>query len=361
MVHELGPEQTKTMKELLDIATRHTSSVEAVEAIFIQSGSKAVPSDSQGTSAIATDKGTKRSIKTDKRGPRRWPQRITIGASCDEEMNDKDAGNSDEEIMVTVEHDFKRPTWSTTDHFKNLLEATCLNLTFPVKHKLKECSMIKKYMATRNLARVKKPKGDSVGKVAAPFPEEKAAMSIYIGPAPHESHQKHKLIGRVINSIRAATPEYLCCSKFLITFDQTDHPDSIPKPGRFPLIVNHVVRTTRLTKALNLMYLGTFKGLGLTPDQLQSSPDPFHGVVPGKHFVPLGWVTLPFTFGDASNYRMEMLTFKVVDLSGLYHIILGWPCYFKFMAIQSYPGLRRQNRSLYMCAQDVQITHTVTL
>jgi hypothetical protein len=27
-------------------------------------------------------------------------------------------------------------------------------------------------------------------------------------------------------------------SKSRITFDQTDHPDSIPKPRRFPLIVN---------------------------------------------------------------------------------------------------------------------------
>jgi hypothetical protein len=54
-----------------------------------------------------------------------------------------------------------------------------------------------------------------------------------------------------------------------------DHPNSIPKPGRFPLIVDHLVRTTRFTKALrdrgnglNLMYLNTFEGLGLTPDQL---------------------------------------------------------------------------------------------
>jgi hypothetical protein len=46
---------------------------------------------------------------------------------------------------------------------------------------------------------------------------------------------------------------------------------------------------TRLTKALmnggsglNLMCLDTFEGLGLTQDQLQSSPHLFYGVVPGK-------------------------------------------------------------------------------
>jgi hypothetical protein len=64
-----------------------------------------------------------------------------------------------------------------------------------------------------------------------------------------------------------ATPEYLRWSESPITFDRTDHPDCIPKPGRFPLIVDLVVRTTQLTKALmdgrsglNLMYLDTFDG-----------------------------------------------------------------------------------------------------
>jgi hypothetical protein len=103
-------------------------------------------------------------------------------------MNGKDTGNSDEELIVATEHDFKRPTRSPTDHFEKLHEATCPNYTFPVKHKLKECSMMKNYMATGTLARTKKPEGDSVGKADAPFLEEKAVMSIYGGPAPHESH-----------------------------------------------------------------------------------------------------------------------------------------------------------------------------
>jgi hypothetical protein len=35
-----------------------------------------------------------------------------------------------------------------------------------------------------------------------------------------------------------------------------------------------------------------------------------------------------------------MLTFEVVNFSGPYHIILGWPCYIKFMAIPSYTYLK---------------------
>jgi hypothetical protein len=35
-------------------------------------------------------------------------------------------------------------------------------------------------------------------------------------------------------------------------------------------------------------------------------------VVLGKQSIPLRWVTLPVTFGDASNYRTETLAFEVV-------------------------------------------------
>jgi hypothetical protein len=125
-----------------------------------------------------------------------------------------------------------------------------------------------------------------------------------------------------------------------------DHLGSISKPGRFPLIVNPLVRTTRLTKALtdggsglNLIYLDTFEGLGLTRDQLQSSPHRFYGVVSGKQSIPLGCVTLLATFEDASNYRTEMLTFKVVDFSLPYHVVLGRRCYVMFTTIPSYAYL----------------------
>jgi hypothetical protein len=144
-----------------------------------------------------------------------------------------------------------------------------------------------------------------------------------------------------------AVSEYLRWSKSLFTFDRTDHSDSIPKLERFPLIVDPLVEMTQPTKALmdggsglNLMYLDTFEGLGLTQDQLQSSPHPFYGVVPGKQSVPFGWVTLSVTSRDASNYSTEMLVFEVVDFFGPYHVILGWLCYVKFMVILSYAYLK---------------------
>jgi hypothetical protein len=116
----------------------------------------------------------------------------------------------------------------------------------------------------------KKPEGDLRGKAAAPFPGEEAVMSIYGGPIPHESRRNLKLMGWAINTVNLATPEYLHWFESPITFDRTDHLDCVPKLVRFHLIVDQLGGTTQPTKVLmdggsglNLMYLNTFKGLGL--------------------------------------------------------------------------------------------------
>ena len=56
--------------------------------------------------------------------------------------------------------------------------------------------------------------------------------------------------------------------------------------------------------------------------------------------MPLGRIDLPITFGDLTNYRMETLTFEVVEFHETYHAILGCPCYTKFMAIPNYTYLK---------------------
>jgi hypothetical protein len=55
-----------------------------------------------------TDKGAKRGTKSDKRLPKWRPQRVTVATSYDKSDNDKDVGDSDEELVATAERDFKR-------------------------------------------------------------------------------------------------------------------------------------------------------------------------------------------------------------------------------------------------------------
>ena len=67
---------------------------------------------------------------------------------------------------------------------------------------------------------------------------------------------------------------------------------------------------------------------------------PFHSIVLGKRTWPLGRIDLPVCFGTPSNYRKEVLTFKVVGFRETYHAILGWPCYAKFMVVPNYTYLK---------------------
>jgi hypothetical protein len=106
-VHELGRDQPKTTKELLDITTRHASGEEAVRAVFIQGDGKAVHGGSWWALPKAVGKGVRRSAKGNKRGPKRCPQQVTITTSYNDGDNDKEVDDSNEEHVTTVEHDFK--------------------------------------------------------------------------------------------------------------------------------------------------------------------------------------------------------------------------------------------------------------
>jgi hypothetical protein len=177
------------MKELLDITTRHVSTEEAIGAIFIQSCGKVTPSGGRGAPPKASNKGTKRRARSDNRGPKRWPQQVTVTTSCDEGDNDKDVGDSDEELIATTESEVKCQARLLADHFEELLKVTCPNHRFPIRNKLKECPMMKNYMTMRTFVRGKKHESDSTGRAAAPFHEERADMLIYGGsPSPTSNH-----------------------------------------------------------------------------------------------------------------------------------------------------------------------------
>ena len=56
--------------------------------------------------------------------------------------------------------------------------------------------------------------------------------------------------------------------------------------------------------------------------------------------MPLVRISFPITFETPSNVHTETLVFEVVNLPGLYHTLLGRPCYAKFMAIPNYTYLK---------------------
>jgi hypothetical protein len=50
--------------------------------------------------------------------------------------------------------------------------------------------------------------------------------------------------------MQPVTPLFLDWSKVVITFDRDDHPNYVPNPRVYPLVVDPIITNTRLTKVL---------------------------------------------------------------------------------------------------------------
>jgi hypothetical protein len=73
---------------------------------------------------------------------------------------------------------------------------------------------------------------------------------------------------------------------------------------------------------------------------LRPSKAPFYRNIPGKEAVPLGHNWLNGTFRQPNDFQKELFTLEVVDFSGIYHTLLRWSCFTKFMAIPNYTYLK---------------------
>jgi hypothetical protein len=177
LVHEIDRDPPKTTKELLDIATRHASSEEAVGAGFVLGNMKTAVSSSRAAPSKATVKSTRKGAKGGKKGQKWHPRCVAIMASDD---NDEEkADDSGKEYVMAVKHDFKHKTWQQKDHFKKLHKATRPNHSYLVKHKLKDCTVMKNFMTSVALLKCRKLEGDPGGKDATPIPEEVEVMTIF--------------------------------------------------------------------------------------------------------------------------------------------------------------------------------------
>jgi hypothetical protein len=170
---------------------------------------------------------------------------------------------------------------------------------------------------------------------------------IYGGPSTHLSMRQRKREHQEVFSVQLATPLSLDWSEMAITFDRDDHPDYVPNPRVYPLVVDPFIANTCLTKvlmdggsSLNIIYAQTLNLLGITRTHLRPSVGGFHGVVLGKRAEPIGRVDLPVCFGTPANFRKETLTFEVVGFHGTYHAILERPCYAWFMVVPNYTYLK---------------------
>jgi hypothetical protein len=155
-----------------------------------------------------------------------------------------------------------------------------------------------------------------------------------------------------VNAIMPAEPQFMHWSEVAITWGREDHPQLMPSPGEYALVLDPVIcsdtHTCRFSRVLidggsssiNLLYRSSMEKLGIPLAQLKPSRLTFHGIVHGHSCAPLGRVQLEVLFGKKGNSRREPIWFEVVDISSPYHALLGHPALAKFMAVPHYAYLK---------------------
>jgi hypothetical protein len=229
----------------MDIATKFASGQEAVEAIFRKDKQpqRRQPEDVPEASA--------------QRGPKKKGKKKSQAK--------RDAANAD--LVAAAEHRNPRKPPGGANLFDKMLKESCPYHQGPVKHTLEECIMLRRYFHKAGPPAEGGKGHDNdkkEGHKAEEFPKVHDCFMIYGGQVANASARHRKQERREVCSVKVAAPVYLDWSDKPITFDQGDHPDRVPSPGKYPLVVDPVISNIRLTKvlmdggsSLNIIYAKT--------------------------------------------------------------------------------------------------------
>nr|AAL67581.1 putative gag-pol protein [Oryza sativa Japonica Group] len=304
LVGKFGRKPPRTVKQMFEKANEYTKAEDAITA-----------SKQSGTT---------------------WkPKNDTPTAGGSGSNNHKDRKRKPEELVATTSPSSRqRPRVNT---FDKIMNSQCPHHPNS-NHMAKDCFVYKQF-AEQYVKNARKPadgdqgtskKKDDEDDAPTGFQDHRKELNhIFGGPLAYESKRKQKLTEWEINAVQPNTPQYLRWSKTAIKFDRSDHPDRVVHPGRYPLVLDPVVRNVKLRRtlidggsALNILFAKTLDDMQIPRTELKPSNAPFHGVIPGLSATPLGQITLPVTFGTRENFRTENVCFEVADFETAYHAIL---------------------------------------
>jgi hypothetical protein len=285
LVSKLGRKTPTKASELMDIATKFAYGQEAVEAIFWKD-KPPQGRQKEDVPEASVQRGTKK--KTKKK------------AQAKHNAVDVDL------VAVAERRNPRRPPGGA-NVFDKMLKESCPYHRGPVKHTLEECDMLRHYFNKAGPSTEDgKDQGNNnkEGNKEEEFLEVHNCFMIYGGKVVNASARHRKQERREVCSAKVATPVYLDWSDKPITFDQDDHPDYVPSPGRYPLVVDPVIGNARLSKVL---MDGGSTSTSSTPRPSgscrsicpRSGPArrPFMGSSPGSASNPLGNSICPSASG----------------------------------------------------------------
>ena len=119
-----------------------------------------------------------------------------------------------------------------------------------------------------------------------------------------------------------------------ISWSRADHPEVMPSPGSYALVLEATLATERRAarfsrilidggSSINILYRDTMEKLGIKQKQLTPSRTVLHGIVPSLSCSPIDKTQIDVLFGDKNHFRRESVWFEVVALESPYHALLG--------------------------------------
>ena len=85
------------------------------------------------------------------------------------------------------------------------------------------------------------PTADNAEEKDGGFVTPDGCLMIFGGSAAYDSKRRQKVTRRKAYTAEPTTPPFLWWSESAITFDRTDHPDSVLHLGRYSLVVDPIV------------------------------------------------------------------------------------------------------------------------
>jgi hypothetical protein len=258
LVRELGRSPPVDSNELFDIATSFASGEEAVGAIFDGKKGKRVDD------APAEGSKSKEPQQKHKRGKK--------GKKPCREARAQGHDDRDEALAVDPSQKGPRAAPRGPSVFDDMLKKPCPYHKTPVNQTLEECDMLKKYYSCA-AAKDGEDKKDGGDKDTGGFPTVENVFLIFREPTVDMSNSQRKRERHEVLVAEKAPPSFLDWSGDVITFSREDHPNRIPNPGQYPLVVDPVIGNSRFSKVLmdggsnlNILYAHTLRLMGIGLD-----------------------------------------------------------------------------------------------
>ena len=111
-----------------------------------------------------------------------------------------------------------------------------------MKHLYKDCSLMQRFLSGGSNkgehGKDPAPTADDAKEKDDGFSRPNGYLMIFGGSDANDSKHRQKSTRCKVYATEPATPAFLRWSESTITFDRTDHPESVPHPRRYPLMVD---------------------------------------------------------------------------------------------------------------------------